>query len=460
MKKYFLLYLAVILGIVLLPGASSAQSKATPDYDLILAADAGSMKHVRVAVLEGANINARTEDGITPLMYAAQNGYLDIVEFLVDLGADVNAIPYNSNRTSLMSAVENGYVETAEFLIRQGADFTVRDYLNRYLIHKGALCGFWEMCDMLLYYELPVDPVDIDKRTPLMLAAFDGYDSTVNILIENHAFINHADTNGNTALHMAAQNGHKKVIETLLDAGAKTNIKNNNGFTALDIAAMNGRLDCSKILVENRATINDSITPSFNQLTLAKKSGNRKLVRYLKKQGVTPNYKPYINSVGFGTSILMNGQNTFMTGLFSLHEDKYNLNLELFAGARIKSVMVPLPVSNYETYMLYETRVISGIGLTKDFILLNRISGWRYGFNLGIQQLFTSAEYEGYRPNPADKFATGYKAGCFAKYDFFKITAGYEYLGMPIHEYKPHHFMLNIHFYLRFRKDIYENILI
>ncbi len=460
MKKSVSLYVAVILGAFFFPATSGAQIKTTPDYDLILAADAGSMKHVRVAVIEGANIDARSEDGITPLMYAAQNGYLDIVEFLVDLGADINARPYNSNRTALMAAVENCYVETAEFLIRQGADFTVQDYRDRHLMHKGALCGFWEMCDMLLYYDLPADPVDEDKRTPLMLAAFDGYDSTVNVLIENQAFVNHADTNGNTALHMAAQNGHADVIKTLLNAGSKPAISNNNNYTALDIATMNGRLECSKLLLEKGANINNSITPAFNQLTLAKKSGNRKLVKLLKKNGATPNYRPYINSVGMGTSLLINSQNTFMTGIISLHEDKYNLNLELFAGARVKPVMVPLPVTSNEIYMLYETRFIGGVGLTKDFTVLNRISGWRHGINIGVQQTFTSAEYEGYRPSPGDEFATGYKAGWFAKYDFFKITAGYEYLNVPVYEYKPHHFMLNMHFFLRFKQDIYEFILI
>ncbi|MDA3819987.1 MAG: ankyrin repeat domain-containing protein [Candidatus Delongbacteria bacterium] len=460
MKKNILLYVAVILGIVLSPEASSAQIKANPDYDLILAADAGSMKHVRVAVLEGANINARTEDGITPLMYAAQNGYLDIVEFLVDLGADVNAIPYISNRTALMSAVENGYVATAEFLIRQGAGFTIRDYRNRHLMHKGALCGFWEMCDMLLYYDLPVDPVDIDKRTPLMLAAFDGYDSTVNILIENHTLVNHTDTNGNTALHMAAQNGHADVIDTLLSGGANPGIKNKNGYTALDIATMYGELECSKLLLENGATINDSITPSFNQLTLAKKSGNRKLVRMLKKQGAQPNYRPYINSVGIGLSMLINPQNSFITTILSLHEDKYNFNFELFIGARTRHKQVPLPITSSEIYMLNESRIIAGAGITKDFDLFKPISGWKYGINLGVQQIFTSADYTGYRPNPADEFTTAYKTGLFAKYDFFKITAGYEYLDLPIREYNPNHFMINMHFFLRFRKDIYENILI
>ncbi|MGM0650637.1 MAG: ankyrin repeat domain-containing protein [Bacteroidota bacterium] len=460
MKNKITILIIILSGFFMQPARSFAQTNLTPDYDLLFAADTGSMKYVRIAILEGANVDARAENGITPLMYAAQGGYLDIVEFLVELDADIDAKPYHSNRTALMAAVENGYVEIAEYLIRQGADFSIRDYNKRHLMHKAALSGIWEMCDMLLYYEIPVDPLDIDNRTPLMLAAFDGFVATVDVLIENNANVNHRDIDGNTAMHMAAQNGHHEVITELINAGAELEIKNNNGFTPLDIAVMYGELNNSKTLIENGAQINDSITPAFNQLTLAKKSGNRKLIKFLKNQGAKPNYKPYFNSVGLGLSTLLNHQNTFVTGILSLHEDKYNFNFELFIGARTKRIKVPLQVTSSETYMLRESRTIAGAGITKDFDLFKPISGWKYGMGVGVQQVYTSADYKGYIPNPAGEFTTGVKSSLFAKYDFFKLTSGYKYLNLPVNEYSPHHFFINIHFYLRFRKDIYENILI
>ncbi len=436
------------------------QEKSTPDYDLLMAADAGSLKHVRIAIIEGANPDARTEYGVTPLMYAAQAGYLEITELLIKMDASIDATPYNSNRTSLMAAVENGHVEVAEFLIRKGADLTITDFRERGLMHKAALSGVWEMCDLLIYYDMPADPVDIEKRTPLMLAAFDGFDASIRVLLANGADVNHRDVNLNTALHMAAQNGHVKVIAELLKAGADTEAKNEEGYTPLDLAVMYGRLESSKQLRESGAQINDSIRPAFNQLTLAKKSGNRKLVRYLKDQGASNNIRPYFTSAGLGMNILSNRQNTILSGLLTLHEDKYNLDIDIIVGTRGKKSLVPVPITDNHTYLIYENRYIAGLGINKNFEFSKDISGWRYGFTAGINHMYTWANYTGYRPDPADDFTTGFAGSLYARYDLFKISSGYQYLNLPVNNYTPHHFLLNFHLYLNFDRDIYYNILL
>ncbi len=48
-------------------------------------------KIARIMIKEGANINAKNNMHMTPLMYASLNGYTDLVELLLDNGADINA---------------------------------------------------------------------------------------------------------------------------------------------------------------------------------------------------------------------------------------------------------------------------------------------------------------------------------------------------------------------------------
>jgi len=84
----------------------------------------------------GANVNARYEGddnekfypkGTTPLMNASANGYLDIVEFLVKHGANVNAKDDEFLMTPLMRAADNGHLDVVKFLVKHGADIFEKD---------------------------------------------------------------------------------------------------------------------------------------------------------------------------------------------------------------------------------------------------------------------------------------------------------------------------------------------
>jgi ankyrin repeat protein len=62
----------------------------------------------------GVGVNQRGEDGETPLMLAAYNGHLEVVRFLVESGADVNA--WEEGETALLGAVLGGYDKIAAYL--------------------------------------------------------------------------------------------------------------------------------------------------------------------------------------------------------------------------------------------------------------------------------------------------------------------------------------------------------
>ncbi|XP_070574733.1 ankyrin repeat and SAM domain-containing protein 6-like [Ptychodera flava] len=91
--------------------------------DILEAAKSGNILRIR-EILQDDSKAADTigEDGGTPLMFAAMRGRLDIVELLVQNGADFNRQDTASGWTALMQATYYGKREVAKYLINQGAD--------------------------------------------------------------------------------------------------------------------------------------------------------------------------------------------------------------------------------------------------------------------------------------------------------------------------------------------------
>ena len=70
-------------------------------------------------------MDSAATDGLTALIVAAQNGFADIVNVLLDHGADVNA-KMKDGATALIAACRRGYTDIVTLLLENGGDPTVR----------------------------------------------------------------------------------------------------------------------------------------------------------------------------------------------------------------------------------------------------------------------------------------------------------------------------------------------
>ncbi len=190
------------------------------------AAEAGDLAKVK-ALVEGdpALVKAKDENGRTPLHWAARGGHFEVLQYLVDRGADLNAID-NNGIAPLHSLARSGQTEAARLLIDKGADIDIKD------------------------------PV---KLTPLNMAAESGLEAMVKLLIEKGANIENKHAYGRTPLVGAArERGNINVIRMLLDAGADVNSSDNWGATALDLAAWRGFEEVVNLLLERGALLPDA----------------------------------------------------------------------------------------------------------------------------------------------------------------------------------------------------------
>lgn len=78
----------------------------------------------------GADVNAKSDDGSTPLHQAANEGYADVVQMLIDHGAMVNAVSVQK-QTALHVAAEKGHADVCEVLLNNQAELKVLDLARR-----------------------------------------------------------------------------------------------------------------------------------------------------------------------------------------------------------------------------------------------------------------------------------------------------------------------------------------
>ena len=122
-------------------GALDSLGIAYTDSVFLAAAQEGDLAVVKLFVQAGMSVEvADDEHGVTALHIAAFWGRLEVVEFLVGAGADVNATN-NDGDTALHLAAWEGHLEVVEFLVGAGADVNAADDDGDTALHLAARHG-------------------------------------------------------------------------------------------------------------------------------------------------------------------------------------------------------------------------------------------------------------------------------------------------------------------------------
>ena len=236
---------------------------------LVTAAENGSVDLV-VALLDkiGADKNFKDTLGDTPLIKAASNGHLPVVETLLAAGADV-AISGDLGWSALHRSTMRGFAGVAVALMDAGADKDVRCRSGLTPLMVAIYYNSVSVVKILLERRADVHVVDVGGRTPLYFAARIGRVEVVHALLRAGA---DANLGGTTPLMAAANKGHRCVMETLLAAGADVNIRStkSEGCTALHFAALYHNVSAVSILLlwgadENARDDDDKTPADFNR---------------------------------------------------------------------------------------------------------------------------------------------------------------------------------------------------
>lgn len=277
---------------------------------LTLAACGGHVDLAMLLLERGANIEEVNDEGYTPLMEASREGHEEMAALLLSQGANINAQTEETQETALTLACCGGFLEVAEYLLKHGADIELgastplmeaaqegHIELVRFLLDTGAhvhaqtqtgdtaltyACenGHTDVAEVLLQYDAELEHESEGGRTPLMKACRAGHICTIKFLINKGADVNRQSTsNDHTPLSLACAGGHQGVVELLLKSGADPFHKLKDNSTMLIEASKGGHTGVVQLLL-------DYPNSMINQMAPMKVSNNSDIIHMQKQTHV------------------------------------------------------------------------------------------------------------------------------------------------------------------------------
>lgn len=276
---------------------------------LHLAAHCGFQDMVEVLVDAGADVNARTRWGETPLYIAVEQGRTGMVEFLLARGADadITGNRHYCDDMPLGLAVSMGRLDLVKALLAGGADASIKSNTGKTPLHAAIRDS----------YPLPSDEAPSrgqssaereryrleHRRTSVRLAR-----EMAAQLLAYGADPRTADEDGVTPLHRASHDGLTEIMELLADAGADVNARASgtltpygviyrrdigyalsSGMTPLHVAVGSAEPDAVEVLLKHGADVRVTTEGGHTPLHYASALGSTRCMEMLLAAGADVN---------------------------------------------------------------------------------------------------------------------------------------------------------------------------
>lgn len=203
--------------------------------------------------LRDLNISSQQVLEKTELMLAAETGDSGRIKEALEQGARINN--FTAEDTAFSLALKNGHEAISRILLSAGSDWDIG-------FSKG-------------------------QSSALIVAADQGFDDIVKMLIVRSAPLEQKDENGYTALAKCAKNGHLTTLKILINAGAKVDVKPEGRSVLMHVVEKNNML-LSQLLIAAGADLDFSDSEGDTALKIARRNGFYDLDLMLVQAGARP----------------------------------------------------------------------------------------------------------------------------------------------------------------------------
>jgi cytohesin len=252
------------------------------EVDVFVAAGLGLRERAaRLLEADSKRARARLWDWDTPLHFAVRNGHADVIDLLLDHGADLDARD-EDGCSPLLRAVKAGRFELAKRLLDRGADVHTFNGLGETPLHRAVDQGNRPLAALLLAHTADPNAPNDAGNTPFHTAAQQARKRLARLLVAYGADVQARNHDGATPLHAAAglsppwahlepgtaafkaelrrlvlwkAGDPKAVVELLLAHGADPDARTRYGVTPFDAAFTAGHLDLANYLADHGADV-------------------------------------------------------------------------------------------------------------------------------------------------------------------------------------------------------------
>jgi ankyrin repeat protein len=305
---------------------------------------------------KGLDVSLRNVYGTSLLGFAAKNGNLKNVKYLVEQGAEINPNAWmRSNLSPLGLAVQQNNYEIASYLLSQGAEFYIPEDglwngwaidgegvgLPKNELEAAAMNGNIAMIELLQKYGYPF--IETNVLFASNFAIINDHIDTLKYFLE-HDFIRSNFINKNlgdeTLLTFAVINRNLDTVDFLLEYGARTEagalekacesglyeivkhliekgVNEDILTVALESATDRGNFDIVKLLVENGANITEDAIRSAAQ------SGSH-ILKFFIEQGISIDSQFNYDDEDYDYTMLM---------VAAIWQNRFGIEVLLKAGA-------------------------------------------------------------------------------------------------------------------------------